>query len=134
MTITLHVDASRGEFCSGIGYVMTGSVEHEGCKTLEETMTSMEAEYYALVEGLRLAAMLSEDCEGIDAYVDVKPLVTKMRRPDGKSEVWRTRRRGCHWLLNKFDSWELSWQPRSKNGKAHDLAQTALDDGRSWKS
>lgn len=94
------------------------------------TYTSMEAEYHALTEALRVASIESESRECVEAYVDVKPLTTKMRVPDGNSEDWRERRKGFHWLANKFDEWELEHVPRRNNEQADRLAREALMEGR----
>lgn len=90
----------------------------------------MEAEYHALIEGLRIASIESNSRSRIDAYVDVEPLTTKMRRPDSKSADWRDRREGFLWLANKFDEWELKHIPRGANENAHNLAREALFKGR----
>lgn len=94
------------------------------------TYTSMEAEYHALTEALRVASIESDSRECVEAYTDCEPLVTKMRVPDGNSDEWYSRRQGCHWLLNKFDDWELEHVPRSHNQKADELAKNALLAGR----
>lgn len=129
-SIIVHTDASRGDQCSGLGYVLSGQIETSGNMVLMGTHTSMEAEYYALIEGLRIASIESDDRSGVVAYTDAKPLVTKMREPDGNSQDWYDRRKSCHWLLNKFDSWELEYVPREHNEDAHQLARTALFEGR----
>jgi ribonuclease HI len=114
-----------------LGYVITGEVEIAGNKVLMGTHTSMEAEYHALTEALRVASLESSSRSKVEAHVDVKPLTTKMRAPDANSEEWRTRRRGFHWLANKFDEWELKYIPRENNKQADRLAKEALLDGRS---
>jgi ribonuclease HI len=128
-TIVVYTDASRGDQCSGLGYVLTGEVSLDGKKVLMGTHTSMEAEYHALTEALRVASIESPSRTKVEAYTDCKPLVTKMRVPDD-NEDWFDRRRGCHRLLNKFDDWELEYVPRGGNEKAHDLAREALFEGR----
>lgn len=130
-TIELHVDAARGQQCSGLGYVICGEVSLEGRRVLMGTHSSMEAEYYALVEGLRVASIESESRMMCEAYTDCKPLTTKMRVPDANSQDWYDRRQGCHWLLNKFDKWELEHISRRTNSRAHELAREALFEGRS---
>lgn len=128
--ITIYSDASRGDQCSGLGYVISGEVTLSGNKVLMGTYTSMEAEYHALTEALRVASIESESRECVEAYTDAKPLVKKMRVPDGNSQDWYDRRQGCHWLLNKFDKWELKYVSREFNNDAHELARNALFEGR----
>lgn len=126
----IYVDASRGDQCSGLGYVMKGEVNDRGRKTLYGTYTSMEAEFHALVEALRIASQASQSNEYCEVYVDVEPLTDKMREPDDNSEDWRDYRRSFHWLANKFDEWELEHIPREHNEDAHKLAREALFEGR----
>lgn len=89
----------------------------------------MEAEYHALTEGLRVASLESDSRTKVEAYSDCEPLLEKMRVPDDDAD-WYDRRRGCHWLLNKFDEWELECVHRSRNEDAHELAREALFEGR----
>ncbi len=128
--ITIYTDASRDDQCSGLGYVISGEVTMADNKILMGTYTSMEAEYHALVEALRVASINSSERRCVSLYVDVKPLTTKMRYPDEKSQDWRDRRKGFHWLANKFDEWELEYVSRTMNEDAHDLARQALFEGR----
>lgn len=125
----VYTDASVGEYCGGIGWVITlddGS-KIEGSRTVEGSYTSMEIEYYALLDGIRHAKRYNAD--EIEVFCDCKPLVKKMRVPDSDKD-WYDRRRGCHRLLNKFDVWELEWMPRAKNTAADRLAFEALEEGR----
>lgn len=128
--VVVYSDAARGDHVSGLGYVIEGEVSIEGCKFIVGDYTSMEAEYHALMEALRVAAAESSSMTKVEAYVDVEPLVTKMRVPDGYSQDWFDRRAGCHRMLNKFDDWKLECISRKHNGDAHDLARCALFEGR----
>jgi ribonuclease HI len=129
--IVVYSDAARGDQCSGLGYIISGEVNLSEKKILVGTYTSMEAEYHALVEALRVASVESKSRGYVEAYVDVKPLTSKMRVPDDQSRAWRERRRSFHWLANKFDEWELEAVDRRLNEDAHELAREALFDGRS---
>lgn len=100
----------------------------EGNRYMVGNYTSMEAEYYALLDGIRIASY--EGREAINVYTDCKPLVQKMRYPDNNNDEWYTRRRGAHWLLNKFEDWSLNWIPRENNESANRLAYEALEKGR----
>lgn len=88
----------------------------------------MEAEYIALIDGIRYASYEGRD--DLEVYVDCEPLVKKMRQPDYNSETWRDRREGCQWLLSKFDSYSLEWIPRSNNERANRVAYEALEEAR----
>ncbi len=128
--IILHVDAARGDCVSGVGYVLQGEVSHSGRRPFYGTYTSMEAEFYALVEGLRVASVRSDSREYCEAYSDCRPLVDKMCGSEQCRDDWRDYYDSCHWLLGKFDGWELNNCDRSHNEDAHELAREALHKGR----
>lgn len=125
----VYTDAARDDDITGLGWtIIHDDYTNTGNRYMVGNYTSMEAEYYALVEGIRLASFEGRD--SIEVYSDCKPLIQKMRVPDGENEDWYTRRRGAHWLLNKFDSWTLNWVPRDNNESANRLAYEALETGR----
>lgn len=130
--VKVHVDASRGEFVSGIGYVLEGEVHESGTHILNENVTSMEAEFFALVEGIRIASLRVESREYCEVYSDAKPLVSKMRGDERHSGDWQDYYNSFHWLIGKFDSWDIEYVPREHNEDAHQLAREALFKGRSF--
>lgn len=124
----LYTDAARDDEVVGLGWEIVLSDETiEGRRSFEGSHTSMESEYYALLDGLRHARRHGTD--EIEVFVDCKPLVEKMRVPD-EDRDWYDRRQGCHRLLNKFNDWSLEWTPRSSNTNADRLAYEALEEGR----
>jgi len=124
----LYTDASCDGEIAGFGWeIIISDYSIEGNRFIFEDCTSMEAEYYALLDGLRFARRHGTD--KIEVFSDCEPLIEKMRTPDSNKE-WRDRRKGCHRLLNKFDTWELEWTPRSTNSRADRLAYEALEKGR----
>lgn len=126
----LYTDASRDDDIAGLGWVVTlddGSVIEESRYMLGE-YTSMESEYYALLDGIRHSAK-RPDTE-LAIHVDCQPLVNKMRYPDSDNELWERRRQGFLWLANKFDVWSIEWVPREANESANRLAFEALERGR----
>lgn len=124
----LYTDAARDGDVAGFGWeIITDSGAFEGSRYSFDDCTSMEAEYYALLDGLRHARR--QDEADIEVFTDCKPLIHKMEEPDA-DEDWCARREGCLRLLNKFDSWELEWTPRSSNSTADRLAYQALEEGR----
>lgn len=127
---SVYVDASRDNEIAGLGYAIRGSVNHSDYKFLEGEYTSMEAEFHALLEGVRVASARSSDRVMCEAYTDAKPLVSKMKTVDDDREDWRNYRKSFLWLINKFDSWELKWCSRQNNEIAHELAVDALETGR----
>jgi probable phosphoglycerate mutase len=126
----LYTDAARDDAVAGMGWViiLDSGEKIEDRRYVYGTYTSMEVEYFALLDGLRYARR--HGTGEITVFSDCKPLIQKMRVPDGNDDEWYKRRRGCHRLLNKFDSWELEWTPRSSNSNADRLAYEALEDGR----
>lgn len=126
----IYVDAARDDEIAGLGYTIDGEISVDGCKYLEGHYTSMEAEFHALVEAVRVASVKSSSREMCEAYTDVKPLVTKMSYPDDDREDWRQYRQSFLWLVEKFDDYQLQWCEREYNREAHDLAREALDAGR----
>lgn len=128
--IRVYTDASRGEFVSGVGYVIEGEVNTSGRRIFDERLTSMEAEFLGLVEGLRIASQRSQSREYCEAYSDAKPLIDKMRGDEKREGEWRDYYDSCHWLLGKFDDWDLHYCSRQDNEDAHNLARRALKEGR----
>lgn len=124
----LYTDAARDDNVAGLGWeIILSNDTITGSRYLTENCTSMVAEYYALLDGLRHARRY--DTGEILVYCDCKPLIEKMRVPDSDDE-WYARRKGCQRLLNKFDTWELEWTPRSSNSNADRMAYQALESGR----
>jgi len=124
------VDAARGESVFGVGYLLEGEVSCSGRRVFYGTYTSMEAEYYALAEGLRVASVGSESNEYCEAYSDCRPLVDKMCGDERCRDDWQSYRASFDWLASKFDTYQLSTCDRSSNRTAHVLARKALREGR----
>lgn len=124
----VYTDAARdGEVAAFAWKIVLDGGTIEGSRYILEDCTSMEAEYYALLDGLRHARRHGNE---VKVFTDCQPLVDKMRVPDASDDDWYKRRQGCHRLLNKFEEWELEWTPRSSNSRADRLAYEALERGR----
>lgn len=129
---SLYVKLYTDGACDDEVTALAWEIRHEdgveiGSRYMLGDYTSMEAEYYALLDGLRHARKYGDE---IEAFSDCEPMVQKMRIPDANNQDWYDRRQGCHRLLNKFDSWELEWTPRSQNTSADREAYEALERGR----
>lgn len=123
--MNLYTDAARDGSVTGVAWkIVAGQETITGKRYIFGNFTSMEAEYFALLDGLRHARRF--DTDEVIAHTDCKPLIDKMQSPESD---WYDRKQGCIRLLNKFDSWELCYIPRDLNS-AHDLAYSALEDGR----
>lgn len=125
----VYTDAARDDRIVATGWkiILSDGTEQKGNRFLNEQRTSMEAEYMALLDGLRFARRFDE--ARVEVFVDCQPLLTKMRVPD-ENKDWYDRRRGCHRLLNKFDEWSMEWTPRKHNSDADEMASLALERGR----
>lgn len=91
----------------------------------------METELHALLEGVRVASLHVEDRAAITVHTDCQPLVRKLTGPQTETGDWQTYRQSAHWLLNKFDEWEIRHCSRDETETAHELAREALQAGRS---
>lgn len=133
----LYTDASRSEGVTGIGYVIilkTGT-ELQGKHYIEEQYTSMEAEWYAFMQGLDIAQEnITNYDDEIEAVVDCHPLVEKIREPnDMYDDTWYEYRKQALAALMEFDEWDMVWEERKAtemNEKADRLAREALWEGR----
>jgi len=124
----LYTDAARDGEVAGLAWHLNIDGEsYSGKRFVTDGCSSMEAEYFALLDGLRHARRYSSG--NIEVFTDCQPLVEKMNVPSS-DKVWYERRRGCHRLLQKFDEWVLEWTPRSSNSRADRLAYEALEEGR----
>lgn len=127
----VYVDASRDDHVSGIGYTIRGkNIDIQDNKYLEGHYTSMEAEFHALVEAVRVASQASDDREECEVYTDCEPLVRKVCGGPDERRDWEQYRQSARWLLNKFETWELRHTSRDFNEDAHQLARDALREGR----
>src|SRR6056297_1304671 len=135
----LYTDASTDEDNNvfGIGYVLelkTGAII-EGKRYMLGDYTSMEAEWYGIMQGIDMAQenITSHDTD-IRVITDCQPLVDKMRDPDDMYEdKWFSYRSNMLKELFEFGEWELDWEKReqtSENERADRLAREAMWEGR----
>lgn len=121
----------------GIGYViiLKSGAKITGKKYQTGNYTSMEAEYYALMEALTIAedSKTSYDNE-VEVSVDCRPLVDKIREPDDLyDDKWFEYRRHALGMFFEFDEWDLYWEERNTaqyNKDANRLAREAMWEGR----
>ena len=128
--IYCYTDGACGSLCAGIGYSLHGEVERRGNRVIHKDITSMEAELYALLEGVRMASIESEYRQTIIVYTDCKPLRNKVCAIENGRDDWEEYRQSARWLLEKFDTWKVYHCHRSETEKAHNLARRALTQGR----
>lgn len=129
----LFTDASRGDENVGLAYVLElrSGARITGKHHITGEYSSMEAEWYALMEGVHIAIenMTEFDAE-ISVVVDCQPLVRKIREPnDMYDDTWYEYRKRALDALFEFDEWDLYWRERSsteQNTTANRLAREAL--------
>jgi hypothetical protein len=91
----------------------------------------MEAELYALLEAVRVAEREAGSDKSIAIYTDCRPLKRKLCASNERRDDWHTYQQSAHWLLDKFDSWEVRHCSRDKTHTAHDLAKDAFHEAQS---
>jgi len=128
--LTIHVDgASRGNpGPAGVGIIIAGEQGTTGVRIssyIGET-TNNQAEYKALIMGLREAARLGAD--HVDIKTDSKLVVEQVR---GKYKVRHANLRPlfeeAKQLLAEFRSFNITHIPRHQNNAADALANEAVD-------
>lgn len=137
MKVWTDASCDDSEDIFGIGYViiLKSGAEITGKHYQHGDYTSMEAEYFALMEALQIAkeSMTEYDNE-IDVVTDCKPLVDKIREPDDLyDDRWFEYRRHALNSLFDFEKWDLYWEERSnteQNEEANRLAREAMWQGR----
>jgi ribonuclease HI len=84
----------------------------------------LEAEYHALIRGLKLAA--EEELPYVAAFSDSATLVNQMTRAWKKSERATEFYEAAQEALKPFKTWQLSWVPREMNRDADNLVDQAF--------
>jgi ribonuclease HI len=84
----------------------------------------LEAEYHALIRGLKLAA--EEELPYVAAFSDSATLVNQMTRAWKKSERATEFYEAVQEALKPFKAWQLSWVPREMNKDADKLVDQAF--------
>lgn len=128
--ITIYVDAARDDQIAGLGWTISGEVSAADKKFLTGHYTSMEAELHALLEAVRVASVESSERGHCTVYTDCEPMRGKIYAHDLNRDDWAEYQTSARWLLDKFDSWDVSHTTRSHNEDAHQLAREALKNGR----
>lgn len=129
----VYTDAATNSGVSGLGYVveLKSGASIEDKRYLESGVTSMEAEWFAMMQGLDVALHSTtsyDDCAYV--YIDCKPLVSKMLdRDQAYDPKWHGFRAQTMKTLGQFDEWSITWEERastSGNERADRLAREAL--------
>ena len=84
----------------------------------------LEAEYHALIRGLKIAA--DEQLSYVAAFSDSATLVNQMTRAWKKNERATELYEAVQDALKPFEAWQLSWVPREMNRDADKLVDQAF--------
>ncbi|MFB6103489.1 MAG: ribonuclease HI [Halobacteriaceae archaeon] len=128
--VDLYFDgASRGNpGPAAIGWVLAtadGIVAEAGERIGRKT--NNQAEYEALIQGLRAAR--DHGFDRVDLHGDSKLVVEQLRGTwDTNDPTLREHRVTALELLSDFEDWSATHVPRELNDRADDLANDALDD------
>jgi ribonuclease HI len=96
-----------------------------GHDVLTADVTSMQAEFLALMRGLKEALRLGER-ERVELYTDCQPLVGKITNHIPLTETGHYID-AFHSLLDHVENWDVSWVSREKNTVADREAHVGLD-------
>ncbi|WP_436930337.1 ribonuclease HI [Halosimplex halobium] len=113
---------------SAVGWVVVSGdgIVAEGGHTIGRA-TNNQAEYEALIEGLRVASDYGFD--EVDVRGDSELIVKQVRGEwDTNDPDLREYRVTVRELLTGFDEWSLEHVPREINDRADELANEALDE------
>jgi len=120
----LYVDGTRNDYCSGARVVLETPEGRSLCYALrlEFPSTNNEAEYEALIAGLRIAKELN--IRVLQIFSDSQLIVCQVKKefqtkggnlPAYLSKTWE--------LLESFDHYIISHIPREENMRADSLAK-----------
>lgn len=96
-----------------------------GNDVLETDVTSMQAEFLALMRGLKEALRLGERGR-IELHTDCQPLVGKIKNHVPLTDDGHYIE-AFHALLDHVEEWDVSWVSRDKNTVADREAHVGLD-------
>ncbi|PKA46019.1 hypothetical protein AXF42_Ash021324 [Apostasia shenzhenica] len=128
---SLHVDGASGSQSQGAGILLTspmGAVLHQAV-TLQFKTTNNQAEYEALIAGLKFA--LSMAVKRIQVFSDSLLVVNQVNRTfETKDEVLKKYLHQAKSLIALFEDFSLTHVPREENKVADRLAKEGLPNSR----
>ncbi|GAB2287876.1 hypothetical protein Dimus_037963 [Dionaea muscipula] len=119
---TLHIDGSSGRQGGGAGLVLTSpdGSEVEYAMRFDFTVTNNEAEYEALIVGLKIAAEL--EVRVLQVFSDSQLVVNQMNDSYAtEKDAIVKYKELAEDLIKKFEKVEITQIPRSQNVKADEL-------------
>jgi len=120
----LYVDGARNDYCSGAGVVLETPDGRSLCYALRLELLSMnnEAEYDALIDGLRIAKELN--IKALQIFSDSQLIVCQVKKEfQAKGGNLPTYLSNTCELLENFNHYTINRIPRKENMKADSLAK-----------
>jgi len=114
----LFTDASKHDDVIGVGYVLFDDQRYCYKHSYDEELTSMQAELWAIIEGLKTA--LYHGAEAVTIYTDCDPLAEKIRSNDLTDFT-----EPFYELTGELDEFYVYNIPREHNDEADRLAKEA---------
>jgi ribonuclease HI len=120
--------SERGQAEGAIGVILQepdcGSVLATVAETVGPVGSPLEAEYHALIRGLKLAA--ERQLPYVAAFSDSANVVNQVTRGWNKNERATKLHEEVEEALKPFKRWQLSWLPREMNKEADQLVDQAF--------
>lgn len=124
----MYVDAAtknqHGLSFAGILWVENKKTQDK--KIFLGNMSNHEAEFLAVIHGLKWLKAENKQGEFITLYTDSKIVVATMEKGYVKNPLFAPFLQRLEFLLMEFSNLEVQWQPDSVHKGAHTLAQQAL--------
>ena len=118
----------QGQAEGAIGVILQepdcGAVLERVAETVGTVGSPLEAEYHALIRGLKLAA--KEKLPYVAAFSDSVNVVNQITRGWNKNERATELHEEVKEALEPFKRWQLSWVPREMNRDADKLVDQAF--------
>jgi len=118
----------QGQKKGAIGVVLRepgcGEVVHTVKKSVGSVGSPLEAEYHALIRGIKLAAKIG--IRNLAVFSDSRTLVNQITRGWNRNDRATELHEEVEEALEPFKGWQLSWVPREMNGDADKLVDQAF--------
>lgn len=112
---------------SGIGFVLSSENIYQQIPIpLEKHYSNHEAEFIALVEGLKFIQEEYPKTSILQIYSDSKIVVSAVTKSHVKNSLFQPYLKQIQQLLSSYELYLIEWIPDSKNKGADNLARQAL--------
>lgn len=128
LLIKMYVDAAtksqQGPSCAGILWVENKQTQEK--KLFLGQMSNHEAEFLAVIHGLKWLKEKNKQNEFITLYTDSKVVVSTIEKGYVKNPLFAPFLQRLKFLLADFSNLSVQWQADTLHKGAHTLAQQAL--------